>query len=63
MCDFTYIENVAHAHICAEEALCSRTVFVSGKGIALVTSLAADLFAILILLLLILGLFLGILHR
>lgn len=31
MCDFTYIENVAHAHICAEEALCSRIVSVAGK--------------------------------
>lgn len=32
LCDFTYIENVAHAHICTEEALCSRTVFVAGKA-------------------------------
>ncbi|XP_030470361.1 3beta-hydroxysteroid-dehydrogenase/decarboxylase isoform X1 [Syzygium oleosum] len=32
MCDFTYIENVAHAHICAEEALCSRIVSVAGKA-------------------------------
>ncbi|XP_030528057.1 3beta-hydroxysteroid-dehydrogenase/decarboxylase [Rhodamnia argentea] len=31
-CDFTYIENVAHAHICAEEALCSRIVSVAGKA-------------------------------
>ncbi|KAA8527274.1 hypothetical protein F0562_034629 [Nyssa sinensis] len=31
MSDFTYVENVAHAHICAEEALGSRTVSVSGK--------------------------------
>ncbi|KAF8041368.1 hypothetical protein BT93_A0087 [Corymbia citriodora subsp. variegata] len=32
MCDFTYIENVAHAHIRAEEALCSRIVSVAGKA-------------------------------
>ncbi|KAA8531429.1 hypothetical protein F0562_006218 [Nyssa sinensis] len=32
MSDFTYVENVVHAHICAEEALCSRMVSVSGKA-------------------------------
>ncbi|XAR71111.1 3-beta-hydroxysteroid-4-alpha-carboxylate 3-dehydrogenase (decarboxylating) [Bertholletia excelsa] len=31
MSDFTYVENVAHALICAEEALCSQRVSVSGK--------------------------------
>lgn len=31
MSDFTYVENVAHALVCAEEALRSRMVFVSGK--------------------------------
>ncbi|KAL3635044.1 hypothetical protein CASFOL_022098 [Castilleja foliolosa] len=29
--DFTYIENVAHAHICAEESLCSQMVTGPGK--------------------------------
>nr|XP_043635102.1 3beta-hydroxysteroid-dehydrogenase/decarboxylase-like [Erigeron canadensis] len=29
--DFTYVENVAHAHICAETALTSHTLYVSGK--------------------------------
>lgn len=29
--DFTYHENVAHAHICAEEALDFQTVSVAGK--------------------------------
>lgn len=32
MSDFTFVENVAHAHICAEEALVSRTVSVAGKA-------------------------------
>ncbi|XP_057958057.1 3beta-hydroxysteroid-dehydrogenase/decarboxylase isoform X2 [Malania oleifera] len=32
MSDFTYVENVAHAHICAEEALCSRMVSAAGKA-------------------------------
>uniref|UniRef100_A0A5B6ZX06 Reticulon-like protein n=1 Tax=Davidia involucrata TaxID=16924 RepID=A0A5B6ZX06_DAVIN len=32
MSDFTYVENVAHAHICAEEALGSQMVSVSGKA-------------------------------
>ncbi|XP_043707373.1 3beta-hydroxysteroid-dehydrogenase/decarboxylase [Telopea speciosissima] len=32
MCDFTYVENVAHAHITAEEALCSRVASVAGKA-------------------------------
>ncbi|KAM7486788.1 hypothetical protein LguiA_002797 [Lonicera macranthoides] len=32
MSDFTYVENVAHAFICAEEALGSRMVSVSGKA-------------------------------
>jgi len=29
--DFTFYENVAHAHICAEEALNFQTVSVAGK--------------------------------
>ncbi|KAK4856055.1 hypothetical protein QYF36_013626 [Acer negundo] len=32
MSDFTYSENVTHAHICAAEALDSQTVFVAGKA-------------------------------
>ncbi|KAK3031891.1 hypothetical protein RJ639_035201 [Escallonia herrerae] len=32
MSDFTYVENAAHALVCAEEALCSRMVSVSGKA-------------------------------
>ncbi|MBA0812808.1 hypothetical protein Gohar_026744 [Gossypium harknessii] len=32
MSDFTYTENVAHAHICAAETLDSRVVSVAGKG-------------------------------
>ncbi|OMP03937.1 3-beta hydroxysteroid dehydrogenase/isomerase [Corchorus olitorius] len=32
MSDFTYAENVAHAHICAAEALDSRIVSVAGKA-------------------------------
>ncbi|XP_027119612.1 3beta-hydroxysteroid-dehydrogenase/decarboxylase isoform X1 [Coffea arabica] len=31
VCEFTYVENVAHANACAEEALSSRMVSVSGK--------------------------------
>ncbi|KAL8238707.1 hypothetical protein R6Q59_015274 [Mikania micrantha] len=31
ICDYTYVENVAHALICAEAALVSRMVSVSGK--------------------------------
>jgi nucleoside-diphosphate-sugar epimerase len=31
MCDFTYVENVAHANICAEQALCSNASSVAGK--------------------------------
>ncbi|KAK1319896.1 3beta-hydroxysteroid-dehydrogenase/decarboxylase isoform 3 [Acorus calamus] len=31
MCDFTYVENVAHAHMCAEKALCSEVTAVAGK--------------------------------
>ncbi|KAI3700302.1 hypothetical protein L2E82_44928 [Cichorium intybus] len=31
MSDYTYVENAAHALICAEAALCSRMVVVSGK--------------------------------
>ncbi|KAL9681424.1 hypothetical protein QQ045_013207 [Rhodiola kirilowii] len=30
--DFTFVENVAHAHICAEEALVSQTISVAGKA-------------------------------
>lgn len=40
MSDFTYVENVAYANICAEEALGSRVVSVSGK----VTSFSVVLF-------------------
>ncbi|CAL5073337.1 unnamed protein product [Urochloa decumbens] len=29
--DFTYVENVAHANICAEQALCSDAASVAGK--------------------------------
>ncbi|KAH7521373.1 3beta-hydroxysteroid-dehydrogenase/decarboxylase [Ziziphus jujuba] len=32
MSDFTYVENVSHAHICAEEALDFRTSSVAGKA-------------------------------
>ncbi|XP_021291281.1 3beta-hydroxysteroid-dehydrogenase/decarboxylase [Herrania umbratica] len=32
MSDFTYVENVAHAHICAAETLDSRIVSVAGKA-------------------------------
>lgn len=35
MSDFTYIENVAHANICAAEALDSKKVSVAGKVIIL----------------------------
>lgn len=31
MSDFTYVENVAHANICAEQALCSNAASVAGK--------------------------------
>lgn len=31
MSDFTYVENAAHANICAEEALCSNAASVAGK--------------------------------
>uniref|UniRef100_A0A0D9XFN4 Reticulon-like protein n=1 Tax=Leersia perrieri TaxID=77586 RepID=A0A0D9XFN4_9ORYZ len=31
LCDFTYVENVAHANICAEQALCSNASSVAGK--------------------------------
>ncbi len=31
MSDFTYAENVTHAHICAEEALDFRMASVAGK--------------------------------
>uniref|UniRef100_A0A7N0TKJ9 Reticulon-like protein n=1 Tax=Kalanchoe fedtschenkoi TaxID=63787 RepID=A0A7N0TKJ9_KALFE len=30
--DFTFVENVAHAHICAEEALVSQMISVAGKA-------------------------------
>ncbi|KAK9138721.1 hypothetical protein Sjap_009315 [Stephania japonica] len=30
--DFTYVDNIAYAHVCAEEALCSRTASVAGKA-------------------------------
>ncbi|XP_076914455.1 3beta-hydroxysteroid-dehydrogenase/decarboxylase-like [Bidens hawaiensis] len=32
MCDYTYVENVAHALICAEAALSSHMVIVAGKA-------------------------------
>ncbi|KAK9672219.1 hypothetical protein RND81_12G085200 [Saponaria officinalis] len=32
LCDFTYVENVAHAHICAAEAIVSQTDVVAGKA-------------------------------
>ncbi|KAA3485585.1 3beta-hydroxysteroid-dehydrogenase/decarboxylase isoform 3-like isoform X2 [Gossypium australe] len=32
MSDFTYVENVAHAHICAAETIDSRVVSVAGKA-------------------------------
>uniref|UniRef100_J3MZ81 Reticulon-like protein n=1 Tax=Oryza brachyantha TaxID=4533 RepID=J3MZ81_ORYBR len=32
MCDFTYVENVAHANICAEQALCKNPSSVAGKA-------------------------------
>ncbi|KAJ4956546.1 hypothetical protein NE237_013329 [Protea cynaroides] len=32
MCDFTYVENVSHAHIVAEEALCCQMDSVAGKA-------------------------------
>ncbi|XP_010268277.1 PREDICTED: 3beta-hydroxysteroid-dehydrogenase/decarboxylase-like isoform X2 [Nelumbo nucifera] len=32
MCDFTYVENIAHAHICAVEALHSAMTSVAGKA-------------------------------
>lgn len=31
MSDFTYVENVAHAHVCAAEALTSQNLSVAGK--------------------------------
>ncbi|TVU01432.1 hypothetical protein EJB05_53108, partial [Eragrostis curvula] len=31
MSDFTYVDNVAHANICAEQALCSNAASVAGK--------------------------------
>lgn len=31
MSDFTYVENVTHAHVCAAEALDSQMVSVAGK--------------------------------
>lgn len=31
MCDFTYVENVAHAIICLEQVLCSEEASVAGK--------------------------------
>lgn len=31
MCDFTYVENVAHAHVCAEQALRASGALVAGK--------------------------------
>uniref|UniRef100_A0A0E0M3F2 Reticulon-like protein n=1 Tax=Oryza punctata TaxID=4537 RepID=A0A0E0M3F2_ORYPU len=31
MCDFTYVENVAHANICAEQVLCSNASSFAGK--------------------------------
>uniref|UniRef100_A0A1D1YUE0 3beta-hydroxysteroid-dehydrogenase/decarboxylase isoform 3 n=1 Tax=Anthurium amnicola TaxID=1678845 RepID=A0A1D1YUE0_9ARAE len=31
MCDYTYVENIAHAHLCAENALCSGITPVAGE--------------------------------
>ncbi|KAK3132943.1 hypothetical protein QOZ80_6AG0529870 [Eleusine coracana subsp. coracana] len=31
MSDFTYVNNVAHANICTEQALCSNAAYVAGK--------------------------------
>jgi len=31
MPDFTFVENVTHANICAEQALCSDAASVAGK--------------------------------
>ncbi|ONK72407.1 uncharacterized protein A4U43_C04F19100 [Asparagus officinalis] len=31
LCNFTYVENVAHANICAEQVLCSEAASVAGK--------------------------------
>jgi plant 3beta-hydroxysteroid-4alpha-carboxylate 3-dehydrogenase len=31
MSDFTYVENVAHANICAEQVLSLNAAFVAGK--------------------------------
>lgn len=42
MSDFTYVENVSHANICAEAALSSRMVSVSGK-VTLVSLLLLDI--------------------
>lgn len=41
--DFTYVENVAHALVCAEEALSSQMVTVSGKAF-FVTNLEPTMF-------------------
>ncbi|XP_039066895.1 3beta-hydroxysteroid-dehydrogenase/decarboxylase-like [Hibiscus syriacus] len=43
MSDFTYAENVAHAHICAAETLDSRVVSVAGKAF-LITNLEPIMF-------------------
>ncbi|OVA11072.1 3-beta hydroxysteroid dehydrogenase/isomerase [Macleaya cordata] len=32
MCDFTYVDNIAHAHVCAEKSLCSGLTSVAGKA-------------------------------
>ncbi|KAI3928220.1 hypothetical protein MKW98_023821 [Papaver atlanticum] len=32
MCDFTYVDNIAHAHVCAEEALRSGVTSVAGRA-------------------------------
>ncbi|MCL7045521.1 hypothetical protein MKW94_022625 [Papaver nudicaule] len=32
MCDFTYVDNIAHAHVCAEEALRSAVTSVAGRA-------------------------------
>ncbi|XP_058102492.1 3beta-hydroxysteroid-dehydrogenase/decarboxylase-like isoform X5 [Magnolia sinica] len=32
LCDFTYVDNAAHAHICAEQTLCSGMASVAGKA-------------------------------
>lgn len=50
MSDFTYVENVTHAHICAEEALEFRMVSAAGKVLTILSLLSAQHFIFLFLL-------------